>query len=150
MRVLLIILGFFSFSASAKTQTPEIPNAQFNDIAAVFPHQGSPTGAIIVYNPLICRQIGRACAFFRTHEHGHVALGHHFQQGIHPVARERDADRFGATHSDPRAVYAAWRLFKGGGSSSNWHTYGSPDQRAHRLCSFAVQAGNWIGPYPCP
>lgn len=51
--------------ATAQTATPEIPNPQFGDIAAVFPHPGSPTGAVIVYNPIICRQIGAAaCEFF--------------------------------------------------------------------------------------
>ena len=137
-------------NATAQTATPEIPDQKFGDIAAVFPHAGSPTGAVIVYNPIICQQIGAAaCDFFRVHEHGHVYLRHQFQPFVHPTERERDADRFAAANAYPQAVLAAWYLFRSGGSSSNWHTYGTPFQRAHRLCVFAKQAGNWIGPPQC-
>lgn len=146
----IFILALFSSLAHAQTPTPEIPNANFGDIAAVFPNPNSPTGAVIVYNPIICQQIGMACGFFRVHEHGHVALGHQFQSGIHPTIRERDADRFAAKYAHPQEIFVAWQLFINGGSSSNWHTYGTPQQRAHRLCLFAQQAGNWIGPSPCP
>lgn len=146
----LCISLLLTSNATAQTATPEVSNPQFGDIAAVFPHAGSPTGAVIVYNPNICRQIGAAaCEFFRVHEHGHVYLGHQFQPFAHPTGRERDADRFAATNAHPEAVYAAWLLFRNGGSSSNWHTYGTPLQRAHRLCVFAQQAGNWIGPQQC-
>ncbi len=152
MRILiLILLVLFSATAlNAQTATPEVANPGFPDIAAVFPHGQSPTGAVIVYNPALCQQIGIACLFFKVHEHGHVYLGHQFQPGIHPVVRERDADHFAAIHASPQAILAAWQLFMSGGSSSNWHTYGSPPQRARRLCLFAWQAGRWIGPTPCP
>lgn len=151
MRLILgLLLLFFPLMAEAQTQTPEIPNPQFGDIAAVFANSNSPTGAIIVYNPIICQQIGQACAFFRVHEHGHVAHGDQFQPGIHPMVREREADRFAASYAAPNAIFSAWQLFMNGGSSSNWHTYGSPYQRARRLCLFSQQAGNWIGPTPCP
>ncbi len=145
-----LILFCLTFMAKAQTPTPEIPNPQFGDIAAVFPNPQTPTGAVIIYNPILCQQIGQACEFFRVHEHGHVSLGHQFQPGIHPMARERDADQFAAANAHPYAVFAAWQLFMAGGSSANWHTYGTPYQRAHRLCVFAQQAGNWAGPVPCP
>jgi len=135
----------------AQTPTPEVPDPSFGDIAAVFPSNASPTGAIIVYNPNICAQIGPfACEFFRVHEHGHVASGHVFQPGKHPAAREAEADLYAATYANPQAVFAAWQLFMAGGSSSNWHTYGTPYQRANRLCNYAAQAGNWMGKLPCP
>lgn len=134
----------------AQTPTPEIPNPSFGDIAAVFPDFNSPTGAVIVYNPQICQSIGQACLFFKIHEHCHVYLQHHFQPGIHPTQREADADRCAAANTHPQAVLTTWNLFMNGGSSSDWHTYGSPYQRANRLCNFAMQAGNWIGPTHCP
>ncbi|MDQ0317797.1 hypothetical protein [Amorphus orientalis] len=145
-----LLLFFWSFSASAQTPTPEIPNASLNDIAMVQQHPGSPTGAVIVYNPHLCNQIGLACVFFKFHEHGHVALGHPFTMGVHPAALERDADRFAATHAPPPAIFTAWQLFMNGGSSANFVVYGTPYQRAHRLCVFSQQAGTWIGPSPCP
>jgi hypothetical protein len=146
LRLFLLAVAFPTL-AFAQTPTPEMPNPNFGDIAAVFPNPSSPTGAVIVYNPVICAQIGAfACGFFRVHEHGHVALKHQFQPGIHPVARERDADRFAAFNAQPQQILAAWNLFRLGGSSSNWHTYGTPVQRAIRLCNFAKQSGRWIGP----
>jgi hypothetical protein len=142
-----ILLG----SASAFTPTPEVPDLSLGDIAAVFPNPASPTGAVIVYNPTACQQMGTsACEFFRIHEHAHVALGHQFQAYAHPMIRERDADQMAAARATPDAVLAAWQLFMNGGSSSNWHTYGTPYQRANRLCHFAQAAGNWFGPNPCP
>ncbi len=150
-RALLILLSLFiPHAAIAQTATPEYPNPNLQDIAVVYPYAYSPTGAVIIYNPYICQQIGLACLFFKAHEHGHVYLGHQFQPGMHATARERDADQFAASVASPQAVYAAWRLFINGGSSSNWHTYGTPKQRARRLCLFAIQAGNWMGPTPCP
>lgn len=152
-RILTAILAlvFLSVPASAQTATPEVPDYNFGDIAAVFPDARTRTGAVIVYNPRICQQIGPgACEFFRVHEHCHVALGHQFiGPRIHPMARERDADQCAARNAPPGAVLAAWRLFHAGGSSSNWHTYGTPYQRAVRLCQFARQAGNWSGPPNC-
>lgn len=149
LQIVMFTFGCYS-PALAQTNTPEIPNPQFGDIAAVFSNPQSPTGAVIVYNPIICSQIGLACAFFQVHEHCHVGLGHQFQPGIHPTFRERDADQCAASRANPQAVLVAWQLFMNGGSSSDWHTYGTPSQRARRLCLFAQQAGNWIGPSPCP
>ena len=150
IRALCALLIIATSTASAQTNTPEVPNPNFGDIAAVFSDPSTPTGAVIVYNPVICQKIGAACLFFRVHEHCHVALNHQFQPGIHPTIRERDADYCAAANANPQVVMAAWNLFMNGGSSSNWHTYGSPYQRANRLCNFAFQAGNWIGPMPCP
>ena len=67
------------FSVQSLAQVPEIPNPQLNEIAIVQPHP--QYGAVIIYNPIICQQIGPACGFFRTHEYGHVVHNHHF---MHP------------------------------------------------------------------
>jgi len=145
-----VCLTFYILPANGQTPTPEIPDPTFNDIAAVFPDARTPTGAVIIYNPNICNQIGAACGFFRVHEHCHVSLGHQFLgPRIHPVARERDADRCAAANAGSANVVAAYLLFRAGGSSSNWHTYGTPLQRARRLCLFAKQANNWAGPPNC-
>jgi hypothetical protein len=148
MRVAILILlsTLWHTPSTAQTLTPEKPDESYGDIAAVFRDAQSPTGAVIVYNPNICSSIGLACVFFKFHEHGHVLHRHHLIPGIPPMISERDADRFAATNAPPQAVLAAWHLFRNGGSSSNWHTYGSPQARAQRLCRFARQAGKWTGP----
>jgi hypothetical protein len=148
-KIAICIVTLFLGMTPSFSQTPEIPNYDFPDIAAVFSDLNSPTGAIIVYNPTICAEIRRACIFFKFHEHGHVFHRHHLNPQIPPVIRERDADNFSARNAPADAVFSAWNLFRNGGSSSNWHTYGSPQARALRLCRFAIQAGNWIGPQNC-
>ena len=153
MRPVLAAVALFGMAlgdpVTAQTLTPEIPNWNHPDIATVFPDPWSPTGAVIVYNPGTCQQIGLACLFAKFHEHGHVALGHHFQPGVYRMEQERDADRYAATYAPPQAVLAAWHLFMSGGSSSDGTIYGTPQERARRLCLFAQQAGNWIGPVSC-
>ncbi len=142
-------ISTYPSSTSGLTNSPEIPNPNFGDIAAVFADNRSPTGAVIVYNPVICQRIGAACIFFKYHEHGHIALGHHVNSFVTPMIRERDADNYAAQNAPPETIVVAWNLFNNGGSSSNWHTYGSPRDRAKRLCLFAKQAGNWSGPDNC-
>ncbi|WP_170482230.1 hypothetical protein [Ruegeria arenilitoris] len=144
--ILGILLTLYYSPLSAQTATPEIPNASYNDIAAVFPDPTSPTGAVIIYNPTICQNIGAACGFFRVHEHGHVALGHHLNPHIHPFQREFDADRFAATYAAPNEVFTAWQFFVSGWSSPNIAVYDTPANRAKRVCAFAKQINNWIGP----
>lgn len=133
----------FSFSASAQ-QVPEIANPALNDIAMVQPHP--QYGAVIVYNPIICRQIGPACGFFRAHEYGHVVNRHQFTHpGAYPAAKEAQADCWAAANAPPHEVLAAVNLFWAGGSSQNWMVYGNPQQRAMRVRGCAIQSGNWIG-----
>lgn len=149
MIALFLIFTLFPSITEAQTATREIADWRFPDIAAVFPDPNSPTGAVIVYNPQICQAIGIACGFFKFHEHCHVYLKHQFQPFMHSMVRERDADRCAAYNAPPIQVFHAWKLFIHGGSSSNWHTYGTPLQRARRLCLFAREANNWIGPSQC-
>ncbi|MGR3525367.1 MAG: hypothetical protein ACU0CT_05130 [Paracoccaceae bacterium] len=144
------IFLLLSSSVGAQTATPEVPTPGLNDIAVVVAHPNSPTGAVILFNPSLCQQIGLACRFFAVHEHCHVLLGHHLNPGGNTMLKERDADRCAAQNAPPQAVMAAWTLFMNGGSSSDWHTYGPPQDRARRLCLFAAQTGNWSGPFPCP
>ncbi|PKM31092.1 MAG: hypothetical protein CVV07_02720 [Gammaproteobacteria bacterium HGW-Gammaproteobacteria-11] len=131
--------------AMASAQVPEIPDPNLNDIAMVFPHPDH--GAVIVYNPTICQQIGAACGFFRAHEYGHVVLGHTLlHPSAYPAVREAQADEWAAANGRPNEILAAYYLFLNGGSSENWQVYGHPQQRAERLRLFAIQYGTWIGP----
>jgi hypothetical protein len=147
MKLLKNLVPFFSIilSFSVSAQVPEIADPQLNDIAMVQPHP--QYGAVIIYNPIICQQIGAACGFFRAHEYGHVALNHQFlHPGAYPAIREAQADQWAAINGIPQEILAAYYLFLNGGSSSNYQVYGHPQQRATRLRQYAIQAGNWIGP----
>ena len=145
-----IVVAAAMSSAIAQTNTPEIADPYLNDVAAVFPDQRSPSGAIIKYNPNTCALIGAACKFIRVHEHCHVELGHHLSQGrVSRRRMESAADRCASSFASANAVYAAWTLFANGGSSSDWHTYGTPGQRAIRLCEYAKSFGNWYANHDC-
>ena len=141
--LLSLIVTIFLGTANAQ-QVPEIANPNLPDIAMVQPDPRF--GAVIIYNPIICRQIGRACGFFRAHEYGHIALGHQYMDPrAYPARREAQADCWAAENGRPREIYAAVQLFLQGGSSGNWRVYGSPRQRAERVRDCAIDAGNWIG-----
>ncbi|WP_095128634.1 ImmA/IrrE family metallo-endopeptidase [Pseudomonas sp. Irchel s3h14] len=143
MRLAILLLSvLFGSSAIA---VPEIPDPSLNDIAMVKPDPFY--GAVIIYNPSICQQIGPACGFFRAHEIGHVFSGHHL---LPPYAYnsqvEFQADCWAASNGIPYEIFAAYQLFLSGGSSANWNIYGNPQQRAARLKYCAQMAGRWIGP----
>ena len=130
---------------SVAAQVQEIADPQLNDIAIVKPHP--QYGAVIVYNPNLCQQIGLACGFFRAHEYGHIALNHQYlHPSAYPAVREAQADRWAAFNGKANEILAAYYLFLNGGSSANWQVYGNPQQRAARLRQFAIEAGNWLGP----
>ena len=139
----LLFLLFVPFFALA--QVPEIPDPNLNDIAIV--RSDPQYGAVIIYNPNICQQIGAACGFFRAHEYGHIVLGHQFlHPGAYPAQREAQADEWAAANGRPQEILAAYYLFSNGGSSTNWQVYGNPQQRAARLRQYAISYGTWIGP----
>ena len=126
-------LGFFLvaalFSGRVSSQVPEIPNPQLPDIAMVTTDRyGNP---VIIYNPMLCQQAGQAlCGFYRTHEYGHVALGHTIRQAW-PWQKEAEADCWAAQHASRSEVLAAYQWFSSGGGASPIH--GSSWQRAARL-----------------
>lgn len=143
---ILLLYTVMHVSYSASAQVPEIPDPQLQDIAMVR-YDPNYNSAVIVYNPIICNQIGAACGFFRTHEYGHVVLGHAFMHpSSYPALKEAQADRWAAFNGNPHEILAAYYLFINGGSSKNIAIYGHPLQRAARLRNYAIQAGNWIGP----
>ena len=86
---------------------------------------------VIYYNPNTCRRLGRdACAFFRAHEYGHVAL-RHLERGTPPRIAEREADLWAARNSSPQVVQGALRYFRRGGGGSLRH--GTSQTRAQRV-----------------
>ncbi len=142
------LLVAFCFSVltlrNVTAQIPEIPNPNLPDIAVVRPDQ--QYGAVIIYNPIFCQQIGLACGFFRAHEYGHVFLKHQFMNPwAYSAVREAQADCWAAQNGVPAEIFAAVQLFLQGGSSPNWQIYGNPHQRAQRVRQCAIQAGKWMG-----
>ena len=94
-----------------------------------------------------------ACEFLQMHEHGRIQLGYQpakagaLAQNLEFL--ELEADKFAATNASPRVVLAGWQFFRTGYAGLSFKTYEQPLLRAKRICEFAQQVGNWIGPIPC-
>lgn len=130
--LLTLIAGelFVALSAQAKPAVEEIADPTLPDIAAV--HYVAGQGPVILFNPILCKQAGRAlCEFYRYHEYGHIALRHHERNTIGIKEKEREADRWAARHAPRPVVLAAWHYFSSGGGATPMH--GDGPTRAARL-----------------
>ena len=117
-------------SAQAKPVIEEIADPTLPDIAAV--HYVPGKNPVILYNPFLCKQAGRAlCEFYRYHEYGHIALRHHERKDISAEVKEEEADQWAARHAPMPVVLAAWRYFSSGGGATPVH--GDGRTRAARL-----------------
>ena len=126
--ILTLSASSLLLSPCATAQVPEIPNPQLNDIARVIP---TPNGPVIEYNPIVCQQAGTLiCGFFRTHEYGHVVLGHGYRSQW-PQQMEAEADCWAAANASAAEVNAAYVFFQNGGGGTFVH--GTGPQRAQRL-----------------
>ncbi len=126
----LLALALFAWAANAGVEkVREVADSALTDIANA--RYVSGVGAVITFNPRLCREAGAAlCAFYRAHEYGHVVLGHIYDY-TDPWDAEAAADRWAAAHASQRAVRAAYRYFMAGGGGTPVH--GSGRVRAARL-----------------
>jgi hypothetical protein len=119
-----------TWSAQAMQEVEERADLTLPDIAAVHTEPGQ--APVILYNPMLCKQAGRAlCEFYRYHEYGHLELRHYKRHNISIQQKEQEADRWAATHAPLHVVMAAYRYFSKGGGSSPFH--GEGRSRAARL-----------------
>ncbi|MFQ5644731.1 MAG: hypothetical protein ACE5FQ_13690 [Thiogranum sp.] len=117
-------------SAQARHKVEEIADPSLPDIAAV--HFIPGKAPVILYNPILCRQAGRAlCEFYRHHEYGHIELNHYKRDDLTAREKESEADRWAARHAPLPVVMAAYRFFSSGGGATPIH--GNSQERAARL-----------------
>ena len=123
--------GFFAvMSVQAMHKIEEIADPSLPDIAAVHFEPGK--APVILYNPILCRQAGRAlCEFYRYHEYGHIELRHYERNDLTAQEEESEADRWAAKHAPLPVVMAAYRFFSSGGGATPVH--GNSQERAARL-----------------
>jgi len=117
-------------SAQAMHKVEEIADPSLPDIAAVHIEPGK--APVIIYNPILCRQAGKAlCEFYRHHEYGHIELKHYQRHDLSLREKESEADRWAAMHAPLPVVLAAYRFFLSGGGATPIH--GNSQERAARL-----------------
>lgn len=129
---LSVLMGILLPAAAAFGQVPEIPDSSLSDIAVTRTVNGQD---FIVYNPVVCEQLGSAlCSFYRIHEYGHVVLGH-LHRPMSQREMEAEADCWAARHAGPYELAAAIQWFETGHGGD--YSHGSPLERAAilHLCS---------------
>lgn len=123
----------------------DIPDPSFPEIAMVRadPHWG----AVVVYNPDLCSEIGDACGFLKLHAFAHNHLNHTLLASpqSYPASQEEQADCWAAQYGDPKDVYAAAQLFLNKNRNPDWKLYGDLEKRAETLRTCAMKKGNWPG-----
>ncbi len=98
--------------------------------------------AMVIYNPVTCREIGPACGFFRSHAYAHQRLNHTLIDvpSAYPPLFERQADCWAAKYASDEEVQAALVFF---GNQENLRKYrvpGDAEDRAATIRECARQA----------
>ncbi len=146
MKIILLSGLLLSASCSNVPTTPywEIQDSRLPEIAMI---RMIRTGAnVVIYNPVICQQIGDACGFFRLHVFAHDRLIHTIlpKPADYPASQEYQADCWAAKYGKPHEIYAAVQLISDEDRDKNLKIHGNPAQRAEQIRVCAIDAGNWI------
>jgi len=102
-------------------------------------------GAMVIYNPDTCEEIGTACGFFIDHASAHAHLNHVLlpPEAYSPIS-EAQADCWVAKNGKPDEVFAAVQLLLDDNRNPNLNIIGDPALRAEKIRACAEVAGNWI------
>lgn len=132
--ILLLVVPFKAFAVQ------EIPEPSIQDIAITTILNGE---VVILYNPNYCQQMGLlVCNFFRSHEYGHVNLGHPLL-GTYPQQAEFEADCWAAQNAPLDQVLSAYQYFMNEGFMGDW-SHGTGFQRAQRIAVCAQTRSGWL------
>ena len=129
------LIASWLFLGSAIAQDyQEIADPSLNAIAnlRIFP-DGSQA---VVYNPVLCKQVGTAvCGFYRMHERAHIVLNHAVEKVPWSIS-EPEADCWAAQKAPTSWVLAMYDYLMSPGAYSP-ESQGTSPQRAARLKSCA-------------
>ncbi len=122
----------------------ELSDPSLNEIAMIRadPHWG----ALVIYNPNTCKEIGLACGFFRLHAYAHNHLNHTLlaEPSAYPVSQENQADCWAAMYGKANEIQAAVILLLDKDRNPQWKIHGDSVKRAENIKACAIQAGKWI------
>ncbi len=119
-----------------------IPDTKLPYIAMI---RAQARGAMVIYNPDSCEEIGIACGFFIDHASAHAHLNHLLlPPEAYPTMIEAQADCWVAKNGKPDEVYAAVQLLLDENRNPNLNIIGDPALRAEKIRACAEVAGNWI------
>jgi len=119
-----------------------IPDTKLPYIAMI---RAQARGALVIYNPDTCEEIGTACGFFIDHASAHAHLNHLLlPPEAYPTMIEAQADCWVAKNGKPDEVFAAVQLLLDDNRNPNLNIIGDPALRAEKIRACAEVAGNWI------
>ena len=139
----LLSTVFFTGVANAQAFW-EIPDPYFKYIAMVRAHPQWEYA--VIYNPVMCEQIGDACAFFRAHEYSHGFRNDIFlRPDEYPQSLEDRADCWAAKYIHSNEVEAIINLLSDSEAIKDLPIYGDPAHRVEIIRKCAEEGGVWIG-----
>jgi hypothetical protein len=147
LKLILIVSLIFCTSCNNVIISPpsEISDPHLNEIAMIRadPHWG----AVVIYNPKTCIEIGDACGFFRLHAFAHNHLNHTLlaTPKSYSASLETQADCWAAKLGKSNETYAAFNLFLDKNRNPEWKIHGDPVKRAENIRVCAIEAGRWLG-----
>lgn len=137
-----LLLGSLLSESALAARYWGIPDAKLPYIAMI---RAQPRGAMVIYNPDTCEEIGTACGFFVDHASAHAFLNHLLlPPEAYPAMLEAQADCWVAKNGKPEEVYAAVQLLLDGNRNPDINIIGDPALRAEKIRACAEQAGNWV------
>ena len=140
--VLIIIFSSLSGCKHASKHFTEHGAYDLPYMAELRTTRGS--GTVVFYNSEICKQIGEACVFFRSHANAHnVLLEPAFPPKFYSDFSERRADCWAAEHVEPNEVEAAVRLLSDEALHQGLPITGDPLARAEYIKTCAQASSNW-------
>lgn len=144
-RLLLIFALLISLTACTTNYDKpfaELADPNHEEIASIRTHPYKSYA--VIYNPLTCKSIGEACAFFRSHAYAHYRLNHTLMRPkYYPALSEKQADCYVAKYGKSNEIKAAVELLLDENKDSNLIIHGDPMIRAENIIDCAKSAGNW-------
>jgi len=138
----LLLSSLLSEQTLAYTLYWGIPDAKLPYIAMI---RAQARGAMVIYNPDTCEEIGTACGFFIDHASAHAHLNHVLlPPEAYTTISEDQADCWVAKNMDPKEIYAAVQLLLDDNLNPDLNIIGDPVMRAEKIRACAEMAGNWI------
>ena len=100
-------------------------------------------GAVVIYNPNTCKEIGDACGFFRLHAYAHKHLNHSLlaEPELYPASQLAQADCWTAQYGKPNEIRAAIALLENVDRNPDWKIHGDAKKRAENITACAAKAG---------
>ena len=102
-------------------------------------------GAVVIYNPKTCNEMGEACGFFRLQAYAHKHLNHNLlaEPKLYPNLQLTQADCWAAQYGKSEETRAAIALLENDERDPNWKIHGNPEKRAKNIRNCAETAGKY-------